>query len=50
VLTKDEIRTLVNIVTTDPTTHANLFFHSCTTQEFVTTFNAIQTKEKSYYD
>jgi hypothetical protein len=48
VLIKDEICTLVNIVTTSQT-HADLFPHSCTTQGFAT-FNAIQTKEKSYYD
>ncbi len=46
VLTKDGIRTLVDIVISNPT-QANLFPRSCAIQWFVA-FNATQTKERSY--
>jgi hypothetical protein len=46
VLTKDNIRTLVNVVITDPT-QANLFFRFCTTKGFVA-FDATQTKKWNY--
>jgi hypothetical protein len=45
--TKDGICTLIDVII-DPTL-ANLLPQSCTTQEFVT-FNAAQTKERSYHD
>jgi hypothetical protein len=48
VLTKDGIRTLVNIVIANPT-WANLFPWSCVTQGFVA-FDAAQAKEWSYHD
>ncbi len=47
-LTKDEIRTLIDFVMVDPS-HADLFPRHCTTQGFVA-FDVIQTKEKSYCD
>jgi hypothetical protein len=48
VLTKDEIRTLIDFVMANPTC-VDLLPQCCTTQGLVA-FNAIQTKEKSYYD
>jgi hypothetical protein len=48
VLTKDGIRTLVNVVIANPT-WADLLPWSCATQGFVTS-NATQTKKQSYRD
>jgi hypothetical protein len=48
VLTKDEIRTLVDIVITNPML-ADLPPQSCTTQRFATS-NATQAKERNYHD
>jgi hypothetical protein len=47
VLTKDGIRTLIDIVITNPT-RTNLFPWSCATQGFVT-FDTAQAKKKSYH-
>ncbi len=48
VLTKDDIRTLVNVFIANPT-QADLFPWSCATQRFGT-FNTTQTKKWSYHD
>jgi hypothetical protein len=48
VFTKNEIRTLVDIVIAD-SMHADLFPQSCTTQGFATS-DAVQAKKKSYYN
>jgi hypothetical protein len=46
VLTKDGIRTLIDVVIANPT-QANLLHQSCATQGFAT-FDAAQAKERSY--
>ncbi len=48
VFTKDDIRTLFDVVNVDPT-QADLFPRSCTTQWFVV-LNVAQAKERSYCD
>jgi len=48
VLTKDDIRTLVDVVIDDPL-WTNLKPQSCATQRFVT-FNVVQAKERSYHN
>jgi hypothetical protein len=48
VLTKDDIRTLVDVVITDPT-QVDLYPQSCTTQGFVAS-NVAQAKEQSYHN
>jgi hypothetical protein len=49
VLTKDDIRILINIVIVDPTTQMNLFPQSCATQRFVT-FDVTQAKKRNYHN
>jgi hypothetical protein len=48
VFTKDDIRTLVDVVIIDPT-RANLFLRSCATQGFDVS-DVVQAKERSYHD
>jgi hypothetical protein len=47
-LTKDGIRTLVNIVIANPM-HVDLLPQSCTTQGFAA-FDVVQVKKRSYHD
>jgi hypothetical protein len=48
VFTKDEIRTLINVVIVD-STQANLLCQSCVTQGFVA-FETTQAKERNYHN